>query len=436
MPESNVTLNLGSGGSKVATIDDGTAHHQKTVEEFMVGTTPTNVSSANPLPVVQTGTPTLPTGAATLAEQQTQTTHQSAIAASASVLDDWDETDRAKVNPIVGQAGIEGGAGASTAKTVRVAPASDVVAPVSSTQLPAALAAGGGIKVEGVAGGVAQPVSNAAATQADGHSASIGATADADTALTVIGRLKKLLTQLPAALAANGGLKVEGVAGGVAQPISAASLPLPSGAATNAELTADFTALGTLLTDGSQATGVVDAVAGSNPLEVTTRKSARVEGAIAHDVADAGDPIKVGGRARSTLDNVVADEDRVDSMHDLDGALIVRDGCPLGDVLSERVTNTDGADTACTGDFAADANFKHVVEQIVVYNDSVTNGFVDLKNGTGGTIRITVPLPSKGGAVIALKKPIIIPVNTALAYDVSAALTTVYLTFIGYKTKV
>lgn len=42
-------------------------------------------------------------------------------------------------------------------------------------------------------------------------------------------------TQLPAALAAGGGLKVEGVAGGVAVPVSAASLPLPSGAATEAK---------------------------------------------------------------------------------------------------------------------------------------------------------------------------------------------------------
>jgi hypothetical protein len=41
---------------------------------------------------------------------------------------------------------------------------------------------------------------NAVGSQADGHSASIGSTADADTALTVIGRLKQLLTRLPTAL--------------------------------------------------------------------------------------------------------------------------------------------------------------------------------------------------------------------------------------------
>jgi hypothetical protein len=63
-------------------------------------------------------TSALPTGASTLAEQQTQT-------ASLSVLDDWDETDRAKVNVVVGQAGITAGAGAVAANTPRVTHASD-----------------------------------------------------------------------------------------------------------------------------------------------------------------------------------------------------------------------------------------------------------------------------------------------------------------------
>lgn len=44
-----------------------------------------------------------------------------AIATSASVIDDWDETDRAKVNPIVGQAGVAAGNGPVSAATVRVA---------------------------------------------------------------------------------------------------------------------------------------------------------------------------------------------------------------------------------------------------------------------------------------------------------------------------
>jgi len=74
------------------------------------------------------GTVSLPTGAATLAEQQTQT-------ASLSVLDDWDETDRAKVNPIVGQAGVQGGSGTVSANTQRVVLATDVGLPTGSNTI-------------------------------------------------------------------------------------------------------------------------------------------------------------------------------------------------------------------------------------------------------------------------------------------------------------
>ena len=63
-------------------------------------------------PVSATSLP-LPTGATTEATLV-------AIAASASVLDDWDESDRAKVNLIAGQAGVAAGVGASGATTQRV----------------------------------------------------------------------------------------------------------------------------------------------------------------------------------------------------------------------------------------------------------------------------------------------------------------------------
>jgi hypothetical protein len=47
------------------------------------------------------------------------------VITSLSVLDDWDESDRAKVNPIVGQAGIAAGAGAVAATVQRMTLASD-----------------------------------------------------------------------------------------------------------------------------------------------------------------------------------------------------------------------------------------------------------------------------------------------------------------------
>lgn len=55
-----------------------------------------------------------------------------AAAASLSVLDDWDETDRAKVNPIVGQAGVAAGSGVAGATTQRVTVATDDVVTVDN----------------------------------------------------------------------------------------------------------------------------------------------------------------------------------------------------------------------------------------------------------------------------------------------------------------
>lgn len=45
-----------------------------------------------------------------------------------------------------------------------------------------------------------QPMTNAADSQVDGHSATLGTTADASTATTVVGLLKKLVSLLPASL--------------------------------------------------------------------------------------------------------------------------------------------------------------------------------------------------------------------------------------------
>lgn len=78
-----------------------------------------------------------------------------------------------------------------------------------------------------VTGNVA--TTSAAASQADGHSISIGSTTDSaassDTGtFSLIALFKRLLskltTQLPAALGANGGLKIEGVASGTAVPVN------------------------------------------------------------------------------------------------------------------------------------------------------------------------------------------------------------------------
>jgi hypothetical protein len=161
-------------------------------------------------------------------------------------------------------------------------------------------------------------------------------------------------------------------------------------------------------------------------------------GGIAHDAADSGNPVKVGARVDLTPSTatITADNDRSDLIADSDGALLVRSECTLGDCLTESISNTNGTATA-SAIFTTGAGVRNVIQTIVAYNSSATAGFCLLTDGSGGTTLMCVPLPAGGGAVICLGNvPIRTTANTALYYDVSGALTTVYLTFVGYRSKV
>ena len=62
------------------------------------------------------------------------------------IVDDWDESDRAKVNPIVGQAGVQGASGVVTALTQRVVLATDVALPAGTNAI-GKLAANSGVDI-------------------------------------------------------------------------------------------------------------------------------------------------------------------------------------------------------------------------------------------------------------------------------------------------
>ena len=51
------------------------------------------------------------------------------------IMDDWDESDRAKVNPVVGQAGLAGGSGVDAANALRVSLATNVALPAGTNRL-------------------------------------------------------------------------------------------------------------------------------------------------------------------------------------------------------------------------------------------------------------------------------------------------------------
>lgn len=167
------------------------------------------------------------------------------------------------------------------------------------------------------------------------------------------------------------------------------------------------------------------------PRQLDVNGNAKQVGNVAANAADSGNPVKVGGKYNDTPPTL-GDGDRGDL--ELDARGNVKATLAMSAILVERVSNTDGASTALTT-FGATASKYNYITTIVVHNaHASTNGYVDLRDGVAGSVIMTIPLPANGGAVINLPVPLKqTTANTALAFDVSAAITTVYLSFVGYQ---
>jgi hypothetical protein len=61
---------------------------------------------------------------------------------------------------------------------------------------------------------------------------------------------------------------------------------------------------------------------------------------------------------------------------------------------------------------------------------------VDFRDGTAGAILWTAVIPAGGGSNSPAGMKFKTSANTALAFDVSAATTTVYISISGFKSKV
>jgi hypothetical protein len=199
-------------------------------------------------------------------------------------------------------------------------------------------------------------------------------------------------------------------------------------------LPAGTNGIGKLTSNSGVTIGAVEIAAAQTLATVSTLSG----GPVAHDGSDTGNPHKVGARAALTLsdDTMVSNGDRTDAVSDGDGAIIIRPQFPLADLISERITDTGGSSTAFSN-FGATANTRSYITAISAYNSSATAGYIDFRDGTGGSVLWTVPIPAGGGVAIASEIPFFkTTANTALAYDVSAALSTVYLSVSGFKSKV
>ena len=212
-------------------------------------------------------------------------------------------------------------------------------------------------------------------------------------------------------------------------PITLAGEPVVLGAGTAevGKLAAGTAEIGNVKNSGTFVT--------QNTAQASTNTQ-EIVGDVAHDAAAAGNPVAVAARAAATVEGLtqVAGADASFVTADLNGCLVTRNGTTLEELVSERISNTNGTSTDCTGAFAAGgANIHAYITSVTIHNaNASTNGYVDLRDGAAGSIKWTFPAPATGGATHNFDPPLKFAANTAVAYDVSAAITTVYISFNGY----
>jgi|SRR3990167_547179 len=99
-------------------------------------------------------------------------------------------------------------------------------------------------------------------------------------------------------------------------------------------------------------------------------------------------------------------------------------------LLDGRNTATTTNDTALIA--AQGVGVRIYVTTLIVSNSSGTSTEVDIKDGT--TIKLTIPAPATGGAVVDLSEsPLKLSANTALNFAAVAGVTTMKVSAVGYK---
>lgn len=133
-----------------------------------------------------------------------------------------------------------------------------------------------------------------------------------------------------------------------------------------------------------------------------------VGGTTANDAVDAGNPVKIGGQARTTNPTAVAGADRVNAMFDDLGRQVVVSEHVRDLVVQQQtqIVNTAAETTILT---AGAAGVFHDITSLVVTNASATSTTITIKDSTGGTTRMILDVGALGS-----NSAVVIPFSKAM----------------------
>jgi hypothetical protein len=148
-------------------------------------------------------------------------------------------------------------------------------------------------------------------------------------------------------------------------------------------------------------------------------------GDVAHDGVDSGNPLKIGGQARTTNPTAVADADRVNAVFDKIGRIVTAPCQVRQLVTSATITLTNTSETTLLA--AGGSGVFHDMTMLTITNTSGTAVRVDIRDTTGGSVIISFYVAASGGGAVV---PFSVPLsqtssNTNWTAQLSASVTDV-----------
>jgi len=189
---------------------------------------------------------------------------------------------------------------------------------------------------------------------------------------------------------------------------------------------AQMNGVATTMGNGASGTGVQRVTIASDSTGVII-----ANGGIAHDGADSGNPVKVGGKAYNSDGTVpgtaVVEGDRANFITDLYGRQYVDTVHPN---YWRASVDYAAAQTNATIKAAPGAGLKLYITDVIISNGA-TAGNITLLDGSGGTVLLEAYPAITGGLTHSFRTPLALTANTLLAIT-STTVTTHSVTVSGY----
>jgi hypothetical protein len=220
-----------------------------------------------------------------------------------------------------------------------------------------------------------------------------------------------------------------------AVPVSATSLPLPSGAATAAKQPALGTA-GSASADVITVQGIASGTAQpvsmtsttvTGTVAVTESGTWNVGAATATGSAVPSTALPTGAQARISEQGVTSNTYNIIPIADKVGKLINLPYANPENFISGPASATTTGQTQIIG---AQTGLKIYVTNLSLANTGIATSLVTIQNGST-TLWYTI-VPAGGGSNITFQNPIATSVNTALNFVAGTASTTIYVSASGY----